>query len=539
MSYFKRTLEASSLITIDRKTFRETYAGTSILNDEELFFTKPSSPEDLVKNYLPSKLWRLNNLYHIVNKWGQLEPMRMNLSQHKVYATLMEHPRIIILKSRQQGISTFFLAHSFDTCLVQSNMTTGLQANGSEEAETLMTRTKLMWDWLDEDIKLFFGVELDKDNTREFTFNNNSSLLVRTSFRSATLQQLHVSELAKLANKAPQRAKETKTGTLQAIAKGNVCVIESTAEGDNLFKDMWDTATQFSGNLTDKDFKPMFLSWVYDADCNLSIEQEIDSKSAEYFAKIEEELGVVLTRTQKNFWIAQKRELGDDIHQEYPATAGEAFLTNKEGTYYSAYYLRLVKNRGREVSGLFDKNLPVQVAVDLGRNDSFVLLFFQTFLDGWRIINSYDNSGLGIKHYCEIMDTLKETEGYDISTIVLPHDAAVRDLTSDLTREEAFWKYGYTNTLIVDRTKSVGNDIELVRQALDRIYIDPKAQYIIDCFYNYKKEWDARLNNWKNVPAHDKYSHGADAIRQMVIGGIGYTPKVTREKRVPISGFTI
>ena len=54
---------------------------------------------------LSSKLWRLDNLYYIKDKYSNISVMKLNNSQIKVL-TKYKHNKKIILKSRQQGIST-------------------------------------------------------------------------------------------------------------------------------------------------------------------------------------------------------------------------------------------------------------------------------------------------------------------------------------------------------------------------------------------------------------------------------------------------
>ena len=85
---------------ITREQFLDIYKDLDI--DISLFDTYPKDDIDFMENYLPSKLWRLNNLYTIVNKDGYKMQFLMNYAQHKVYAASLRHPRIIILKSRQQ-----------------------------------------------------------------------------------------------------------------------------------------------------------------------------------------------------------------------------------------------------------------------------------------------------------------------------------------------------------------------------------------------------------------------------------------------------
>lgn len=511
---------------LTKDQFKLLYKDTQLIDYYKIYYSSPTTEEDFKINYLSSKLWRLNNLYTIVDKLGNRIKFDMNLSQHRIYSQSLSHSKLIILKSRQQGISTLWLIVFFDDCIFNSDFNSGLMAQGQDEAEMLLGRTKLLWDALSDSIKTFLNIEVVKNNTKEFSFSNNSTIFVRTSFRSTTLQRLHISEFGKIANKNAERARETVNGTLQAIAPGNTIIIESTAEGDNMYRRMWNSAIALPTKArTDRDFKPIFLSWLDDPDCVSSQDQTIDATITKYFAKLEKIHP--LTQEQKNFWIIKYRELGNDIYQEYPATEYEAFLKNREGTYYANLYIRYIRNMSREIKNLWDSNLPVQVAVDLGRNDYFVLIFFQTYVDGIRIIDDYHNTGHGIEHYCEVMDTLTD---YDIQLIILPHDANVRDLTSNITREEAFHKYGYHNTIIVPKTPNIDHDRELVRQAMYTMFIDVKAQYIINCFLNYSKDWDQIRGIWKDLHLHNEYSHGADALRQLVRGAELYTKPVPRRQ---------
>lgn len=522
-----------SCLSITRDEFRQIYAGLSVLEYEDLFFSKPSSEEEMFLEYLPSKLWRLNNVYTIVDKYGTRIIFRMNRSQHKVYAASLRHPRLIVLKSRQQGISTLWLVSFFDDVVCNPDLSIGLMAQGLDESSTLLERTKILWDELGTDVKQFLSINMKTNNTKEFSLTNGSNIFVRTSFRSTTLQRLHISEMGKIANKNPEKAKETKTGTLQAIAQGNTVVIESTAEGDNMFKDMWDNSVMYTHSLSPKDFFPVFLSWLDDPDCVVTVQQPINEKQAEYFAKLEAEIGYKLTREQKNFWIVQYRELGEKIYQEYPSTDVEAFMATKEGAYWAKLYFEYVKTLNREVDDLYDKNLDVELSVDLGMDDTNVLLPFQCHTDGFRIISEFADNGQQIKYYT---DWMKEQPWFDnLTKVILPHDAEVTDLTSGKTRAEVFDlelnydangiysddNYSQVRNIhieVLERSKSLNDDIEQVRQIMNKLWIDKTAEYIKYCLLNYKKEWDERREKWRDKPLHDEASNGAAAVRYMVKG---------------------
>lgn len=471
--------------------------------------------------YLSSKLWRLNNCYTIIGKDGNPTTFRMNYAQHVVYARSRVHPRVIILKSRQQGISTLWLVSYFDDAVFCPFLNLGLMAQGTDEASTLLERAKFLWDTLDPDVKAFIGVTLDKDNSKQFSFSNNSNIFIRVSFRSATLQRLHVSEFGKIANQYPKRAKEVKTGTLQALAQGQTGIIESTAEGRNAFKVMWDdsVAALHSGQMTPKDFYPVFLSWVNDPDCNIEVDQEIDSEAAQYFEELEEKLNIKLTRTQKNFWIAQRRELGGDIFQEYPATPEEAFTASRDGTYYARAFNEHVVRGGKWRSDVYDPNLPVDVYMDLGVDDYYVVMFTQWYKGEWRIIDEYWNNGMALEHY---LDHVKDSR-YDVRAIRFPHDIEVRELGNKnangtaKTRKDIAREYKRRNGMKwrLDTLPRTGIDhgIECVRSIIPHLVVDTRCTYIKECMLNYTKKFDDKLQVWLTAPVHDEFSHGADAVR--------------------------
>lgn len=513
-------------LRISEELFNELYPDMAGLYDH---FDQPPPPGitayDFESKYLASKFWRLNNIYTIVDKDGKAVIFRMNESQHIVYAASRQHPRVVILKSRQQGISTFWLVSYFDDAAFKQNFTIGLMAQGIDEASTLLERTKFLWDELALSIKGFLGIRLVADNSKKFAFSNNSNIFIRVSFRSATLQRMHISEFGKIANANPKRAKETQTGTLQALAVGNTGIIESTAEGRNAFKKIWDNSVIAlkSGQMTQKDFYPIFLSWVNDPDCVQTVYQTVDEKATKYFRKLEKAIGRTLTTEQKNFWVAQYRELGGDIHQEYPGTPEEAFLAAKDGTYYSRIFMEHVVQKGKVLPDLYDENLSTDVYFDLGVDDYTVMGFTQWYRYSYRLVHEYWNNGYAIGHYLQYcMDS-----GMEIRDIVLPHDAAHRTIASegngkaknvkDIARE---WikKNNQTWGIRVLPKDSIADGIEAVRVMIPKLSIDAKCTYIIDCCNNYSKEWDDKLQVWKKTPLHDEYSHGADMLRQVAMG---------------------
>jgi hypothetical protein len=500
----------------ERAELERIYKGLGV--DISLLYSVPVDDDSMMYDYLTSKLWRMNNLYTIIDKDGERIPFVMNLSQHIVYAAALHWYRVIILKSRQQGISTFWLLCFKDDALFYDNTNIGLMAQGKDEASKLLKRIKLAWHNFDSELKGFLDdIRISTDNKNEIGFSNDSAIYIAVSFRSATLHRLHVSELGKISNEHPERAKELKTGTLQAIKPGHPVILESTADGDNMFKEMWDEAVELSisreGSLGPKDFKPVFLSWMDDTDCLSYVDEKINVEDKKYLDELQEETGVTLSKAQINFWIMQHRELGEYIYQEYPSTPTEAFIAIRDGTYYARLYMRHITLGKREVSGLYDPTLSVQVSLDLGYNDTFVLVYFQKWGKEVRIIDEYFESGYGLDHYIKHM---KDT-GYNITNIELPHDSTVHELQTGKTREQYLREAGVRNLHLIERS-SVDDGIEKVRKMLENTWIDPKCVYIKKCLKGYTKTWDEQHEVWKKKPEHNECSNGADAVRGIPMG---------------------
>ena len=89
------------MINITKEEYEAIYLGLDV-PDYELLVSAPDSTDEAWSLHLRSKLWRLNNLFTITDKDGQLVRFVMNWAQHVVYAATLRHTRIIVLKSRQQ-----------------------------------------------------------------------------------------------------------------------------------------------------------------------------------------------------------------------------------------------------------------------------------------------------------------------------------------------------------------------------------------------------------------------------------------------------
>jgi len=162
------------------------------------------------------------------------------------------------------------------------------------------------------------------------SFSNGSTISVRTSFRSGTIQFLHISEFGKICAKYPDRAKEIVTGAIEAVGKDGYIFIESTAEGnEGYFFDMTMEAKanmETGKELNNLDYKFHFYPWWEDPNYFLDDDHVVIGKEdEEYFDMLKEKYGIEVTEQQKKRYVKKLDILGKDMHREYPSYPEEAF----------------------------------------------------------------------------------------------------------------------------------------------------------------------------------------------------------------------
>jgi len=500
---------------INRAVFREIYKELpDVLMLEDILYKPIIDTYDFC-NRLHSKIFRMNYIYKIVDKYGSVVPFRMNHAQHLLHAHKLLYNRIIIVKGRQTGITTYSIVDSLDEVLTRPVFNAGIVAHIEDSSTEFLRIAKTIKSNIEPEVLEFFKVKAVKDNKTQLGFNNGSFLTVSTSFRSGTLHRLHVSEFGPLADMYPSRAEEILTGTLNAIHSTMPVIIESTARGDNLFKRIFYKYHELpEDERTERDFTTLFVSWLDDDTAVLERGKIVlTDMDKSYFASLELLLSRKIPENKKRFWIATRRSLGDDNYrmlQEYPSTAYEAFSKTSNHSYYGHYITKYIEGQNRILNNLYNVLYPLYVAVDLGIRDSTVLIFFQYIDKHFRVIRDYHNTGYDIKHYIDTIFTYFK----EVNTIFLPHDATRKNLTSLDTVSDIVNSLHHDVVLLKRYDVSLG--IEHVRNALPRMYIDTKCQYTLSCLKNYSEKIDRRSKLGSGKPLHDEFSDGADAIRYMV-----------------------
>jgi hypothetical protein len=268
----------------------------------------------------------------IATKDGGLVPFKMNRAQQYVHNKLEDqlfeqgHIRAIILKGRQQGISTYTEGRFYWRTQLLRGKKAYILTHLAEATDNLFGMVERyhinMPDWL--------RPTTGADNTRQLKFPLlDSGYKVGTAGskgtgRSGTYHYFHGSEVAFWPN-----AEKHAAGALQTVGKnnGSEVIFESTANGiGGYFHHQWVLATKGIG-----DFIAIFVPWFW--------QEEYSQEAPPGWTPIGEEADrqrlYGLTDNQ-TYWMHLKNiEMGGmpgvicgEFRQEYPCTAAEAFITS-------------------------------------------------------------------------------------------------------------------------------------------------------------------------------------------------------------------
>jgi hypothetical protein len=492
--------------------------------------TTNPTPEQLaaLARHLDDPMWRLTHLYKIVSKGddedseGLVMTFKPNRAQRRLLARLWH--RSLILKARQMGFSTLICMLWLDTAAwAKEPMKCAIIAQDKEAAEELFGKITFAYDNLPDDVREMLPLRRRTTSLLEFG-NNGSKIIVRTSVRGGTTHRLHISEFGKICAKAPDKAREVVTGSIPSVPKSGICVIESTAEGQEgkfyEYTQQAKAAQEMGKTLTPKDWRFHFFPWYEMPEYTLDAPgMVLTVPELKYITETEGKIGQRLTQGQWAWYFTTLR--GDFqneaplMWQEFPSYPDEAFQVSTEGCYY-ANQLALARTQGRIVPQLPIESAPVNTFWDIGRGDMTSVWFHQRVGPENRFIRYYENSGEDLSHYVTELQKL----GFVWGRFYLPHDAAHKRMgaTPDTNKSIEEMLQGLMpgiRTEIVPRVTTITAGIEATRGAFGSAWFcEAGTAEGLKRLGNYRKKWNKALGCWSDEPQHDDNSHGSDAFRQ-------------------------
>jgi len=253
-------------------------------------------------------------------------PFEFNTAQRIVHEKLEEQlaktgkVRAIILKSRQQGLSTYATARVYWKSYFNAFNKSVVMAHDSATSDALFTMSRNTIQYMSDE----YRPEFKKSNAKEIMFEHNDSgyrLYTAGSpeaGRGTTPTIAHLSEVAFWTHDSKILA-----GLFQGIseADGTEVILESTANGvGNEFHRLWLGAVAGSN-----EYIPIFIPWFKTPEYRRKVFEGFECDDEEIVLKEKYNLD-----DEQIYWRRLKiaESGGDKFRQEYPATPEEAFIVS-------------------------------------------------------------------------------------------------------------------------------------------------------------------------------------------------------------------
>ena len=246
------------------------------------------------------------------NKFVKFRP---NFAQMKLYDAMSHNNWVYVLKARQVGITTGIAAINFWKALFTKNYKVAVIAHTSKSAKNIFEIYSNYYNNLPE----FLRIPTKAANVNEIIFTSGSAIKVASAtsegLRGSTYNSLHLSEFAFYDN-----ISKTMASILQTATKNALVVLETTPNGQNEAKTIWDEQNGY---------EKVFISWM-DNDRYVS-----NRRPKTTYEFIEEFLnGLRINEAQRN-WVYEIYETrtGGDFNlfkQEFASDPTTCFIASGE-----------------------------------------------------------------------------------------------------------------------------------------------------------------------------------------------------------------
>lgn len=184
--------------------------------------------------------------------------------------------------------------------------------------------------------------------------------------------------------------------------------------------------------------------------------------------------------------------------------------------------LKQVRADGRARPCAYDSRYPVMTAWDIGVSDLTVIIFFQEIGNVIRVIDWYADNSIGLDAYAEVI----HDKPYVYLAHFAPHDIAVREWTTGLSRVEEAKRFGikFERVEKTSKEEQIAAASHLLRRTeFNVIDVDTKepeddCEYLLDALGQYRFKFDRTRRTMSKQPEHNWSSHYADAYMTMAVG---------------------
>ena len=279
---------------------------------------------------LAAKLMMVENLLWIINKEAQLQLLQPNFAQRLLFSNWAN--RMILLKSRQLGISTAVIALFFIEAMITPGLSVAIVSHEDRATRRLIDKIDVFHKYLPPELKtvLFHDSDLEK------TFPNGSTIYIGTAGMRAfghgdTIHRALVSEESYYSN-----ANRLLTGLNEAVPMSGYLIRESTPLGDSGY--YYESIQSCIDGRSD--FKLLPFYWWYGEDYEIPRDSPLvleEERGDLAYTKDEMELMLEkgLSENQMRWMRWKKRTMGSGgeelpFPQEYISDLESCFLGPKD-----------------------------------------------------------------------------------------------------------------------------------------------------------------------------------------------------------------
>ena len=185
-----------------------------------------------------------------------------------------------------------------------------------------------------------------------------------------------------------------------------------------------------------------------------------------------------------------------------------------EGAFYAGLMSDALKAGRVDINGLWEKNLRVYMACDLGIADTTAIVLFQLNKNKVNFIDCYESYGQGLEHYVRWL----QNKPYVYAEDYLPHDALQRMQGKEISTRFELWQELRPIPAYIVLSHSVDDGIEAARGMMEKCQFDVKCKNLVNALNHYKRRKIDTVSTderpvFQDKPLHDWSSNYADAFR--------------------------
>ncbi len=313
---------------------------------------------------------------HIKTKDAGLIPLVLNEPQVSFSAIIKKKReenkpiRILLLKSRQEGMSTYIEALIYAFTSQRENINSLIMADIKDHANNLFEMSKLYQEMLEKE-HAFLAPRLKKSNEKKLEFAGIHSQIIIATAENLEAAKSHTFQLVHLSESSHYRDLKTLMSDLnQTVPElpGTMIILETTANGKEHFYDLWIDAIQDKN-----DWMPVFIPWFALAEYSRPLVEgklyhikgiKFDADESEYtFNKEEKEIKeqFKLTEEQLNwrrYTIVNKCDgVMATFNEQYPDSWRKAFQASGANFFNTKALDKQIAQRPKVIGDVFKEEM--------------------------------------------------------------------------------------------------------------------------------------------------------------------------------------